>query len=81
MLIPGHATPEGTARYARRFESRLPGNFREVQGLWVSSLGIGTYLGEPTAACDALYREAVGHALESGINAVDTAINYRHQRS
>ena len=81
MLIPGYATPVGTARYARRFETQLPGNFREVQGLWISSLGLGTYLGEPTAACDVLYREAVGHALESGINVVDTAINYRQQRS
>ncbi len=81
MLVPGHATPEGTARYRRRFESQLPGNFREVQGLWVSSIGIGTYLGEPTAAHDALYREAVAHALECGINVIDTAVNYRHQRS
>ncbi len=81
MLMPGHATPEGTARYRDRFEPALPGNFREVQNLWISSIGIGTYLGEPTAAYDALYREAVAEALESGINIVDTAVNYRHQRS
>jgi hypothetical protein len=59
MLMPGHATPEGTARYRRRFEPTLPGNFREIQDLWVSSIGIGTYLGEPTAAYDELYRESV----------------------
>ncbi len=57
MLIPGHATSEGTDRFRRRFEPKFPGHFREFQGLWLSSIGIGTYLGEPTAAYDALYRE------------------------
>jgi aryl-alcohol dehydrogenase-like predicted oxidoreductase len=81
MLIPGYATSEGTDRFRRRFEAKLPGHFREIQDLWLSSIGIGTYLGEPTAACDALYREAVADALEGGINVIDTAVNYRHQRS
>jgi aryl-alcohol dehydrogenase-like predicted oxidoreductase len=81
MLIPGHATSEGTDRYRRRFEGKFPGHFRECQGLWLSSIGIGTYLGEPTAACDARYREALAEALEGGINVIDTAVNYRHQRS
>jgi aryl-alcohol dehydrogenase-like predicted oxidoreductase len=81
MLMPGHATSEGTDRFRRRFEANFPGHFREFQGLWLSSLGIGTYLGEPTAAYDALYREAVADALEGGINVIDTAVNYRHQRS
>ncbi|MDR3677938.1 MAG: aldo/keto reductase [Acidobacteriota bacterium] len=81
MLIPGHATHEGTGRFRRRFDAKFPGHFREIQGLWLSSIGIGTYLGEPTAACDALYRDAVADALELGINVIDTAVNYRHQRS
>jgi aryl-alcohol dehydrogenase-like predicted oxidoreductase len=81
MLIPGYATSEGTGRFRRRFEAQFPGHFRETQGLWLSSIGIGTYLGEPTGACDALYREAVAEALERGINVIDTAVNYRHQRS
>jgi aryl-alcohol dehydrogenase-like predicted oxidoreductase len=81
MLIPGHATPEGTARFRERFAACLPGHFREAQGLWISSIGFGTYLGEPTAACDALYRDAITQAVESGINVLDTAVNYRHQRS
>jgi aryl-alcohol dehydrogenase-like predicted oxidoreductase len=81
MLIPGHATCEGTDRFRGRFEAKLPGHFRAIQGLWLSSIGIGTYLGEPTAACDALYREAVTQAIENGINVIDTAVNYRHQRS
>jgi aryl-alcohol dehydrogenase-like predicted oxidoreductase len=49
--------------------------------LWTSSIGLGTYLGEPDAAADARYTEAIAHALRSGINLLDTAINYRHQRS
>lgn len=81
MLIPGHATPEGTARFRDRFAPGLPGHFREGQGLWLSSIGLGTYLGEPTAACDVLYREAVEQAVGKGINVIDSAVNYRHQRS
>lgn len=81
MLLPGRATPEGTDRYRRRFEANFPGHFRESQGLWLSSIGIGTYLGEPTPAYDESYREAIEEALETGINVIDTAVNYRHQRS
>ncbi len=46
-----------------------------------SSVGIGTYLGEPTAAVDDAYREAIGLALRSGVNHVDTAVNYRCGRA
>jgi len=81
MLIPGFATAEGTARFRDRFAARLPGHIREAQGLWISSMGIGTYLGEPTAKYDAHYREAITQAVPMGVNVVDTAINYRHQRS
>lgn len=81
MTIPGFATPEGTSRFRDRFASSLSGHFREVRGLQLSSIGIGTYLGEPTAAHDALYREAIRRAVELGTNVVDSAVNYRHQRS
>jgi len=81
MLIPGHATPEGTQRFERRFAAQLPGHFRNVQGLRLSSIGLGTYLGEPTADQDALYRDAISRAVELGTNVIDSAINYRHQRS
>jgi len=46
-----------------------------------SSVGIGTYLGEPTPAVDDAFREAIGLALRSGINHVDTAVNYRCGRA
>ena len=87
-MLKGFATPEGTSRYCERFPAlRQAGHFRRhsnVPGageLWLSSIGLGTYLGEPDAAADARYTEAVSEALRSGINVLDTAINYRHQRS
>ncbi len=81
MLIPGYATPEGTSRFRDRFFARLPGHFRQAQGLWVSSVGLGTYLGEPTPIWDSRYTDAVTRAVEVGSNVVDSASNYRHQRS
>lgn len=87
-MLPGSATPEGTARYRDRFpQFREAEHFRHAEHvpgaseLWLSSIGLGTYLGEPDDAADAAYIEAIGTALRSGINVLDTAINYRHQRS
>ncbi|PYV27470.1 MAG: aldo/keto reductase, partial [Acidobacteria bacterium] len=79
-LIPGCATPDGTARFRDRF-ARFPRHFREAHGLWLSSIGLGTYLGDPTAVQDARYREAITRAIELGTNVLDSAVNYRHQRS
>ena len=76
------ATREGTQRYAESFRGRAAdGHFREVQGLFLSSLGIGTYLGQPDERTDAAYASAIVAAVESGINVIDAAINYRFQRS
>jgi aryl-alcohol dehydrogenase-like predicted oxidoreductase len=74
------ATHDGTARYRDRFPD-LPGHFRQQAGWWMSSIGIGTYLGNPDSATDDAYAAAVTRALQSGINVIDTAINYRFQRS
>jgi len=77
-----YATPAGTARYAARFAGRAgDGHFRQAQGLWLSSIGLGTYLGEPDEATDAAYRATVARAISLGCNVIDTAINYRFQRS
>ncbi|MFH1533149.1 MAG: aldo/keto reductase [Pseudomonadota bacterium] len=76
------ATPEGTARYRDRFVHRMdPGHFREREGLVWSSLGIGSYLGDPDDVADGGYRKSLRAAVQGGINVVDTAINYRDQRS
>ena len=76
------ATKEGTTRYAQRFAGRAAdGHFREAQRMVLSSLGIGTYLGQPDEKTDAAYTAAVVAAVEDGINVIDSAINYRFQRS
>jgi aryl-alcohol dehydrogenase-like predicted oxidoreductase len=87
-MLPGHATPQGTARYRDRFPAlRAGGHFRRAEqipgagDLWLSSIGLGTYLGNPDDSADQSYVEALSTALRSGINVLDTAINYRHQRS
>ncbi|HEV2490049.1 MAG TPA: aldo/keto reductase [Candidatus Acidoferrales bacterium] len=82
VLRPGFATPEGTRRFAARFAGRAaPGHFRERRGLAISSIGIGTYLGEPDTATDLAYTDSVVAAVENGVNLLDSAINYRLQRS
>ena len=80
--MKSHATAESTKRYAKRFSGRAAeGHFRETQGLIASSLGIGTYLGQPDDKTDGNYTAAVAAAVENGINLIDAAINYRFQRS
>ena len=74
------ASAEGTRRYRDRFP-HLPGHFRERHNLQLSSIGIGTYLGQIDDETDARYVEAIKHALSSGVNVLDTAVNYRCQRS
>jgi aryl-alcohol dehydrogenase-like predicted oxidoreductase len=76
------ASKEGTRRYAQKFAGRVAeGHFRDAQRLYFSSLGIGTYLGQPDAKTDEGYAAATVAAVENGINVIDAAINYRFQRS
>jgi aryl-alcohol dehydrogenase-like predicted oxidoreductase len=82
MPVSGHATTAGTARYRDRFKDRAAMNhFRNQQQLWLSSIGIGTYLGNPDEATDAGYTGAVVRAVQLGANVIDSAANYRFQRS
>jgi aryl-alcohol dehydrogenase-like predicted oxidoreductase len=78
-----HATPGGTARYRVRHADRFARDFYRAGplGLTLSSIGIGTYLGDDSDADDAAYTDAVRLALASGVNVIDSAINYRCQRS
>lgn len=87
-MLPGFATETGTARYRARFpQLRDAGHFRRRENvpgageLWLSSLGLGTYLGDTDDAADRRYTQAIELALRSGVNLLDAAINYRHQRS
>jgi aryl-alcohol dehydrogenase-like predicted oxidoreductase len=80
-VIQGFATEAGTAAYRARQGPQSAAHYRSWSGLALSSLGIGTYLGGDDPATDAAYRDAVARALALGINVVDSAVNYRHQRS
>ncbi len=87
-MMEGHATAEGTLRYSERFAKlRDAGHFRQraelraASELWFPSIGLGTYLGDPDDASDQMYEQSIETALRHGINLLDTAINYRHQRS
>jgi aryl-alcohol dehydrogenase-like predicted oxidoreductase len=76
------ATPEGTARYSERFADRAArDHFRQQQQLTLSSIGIGTYLGNPDTATDVSYTNAVVRSVQLGCNVIDSAANYRFQRS
>lgn len=82
MSQSASATLTGTTRYRDRFKDRAAENhFRNEQNLWLSSIGIGTYLGNPDDATDGRYAEAVVRSVELGANVIDTAANYRFQRS
>ena len=84
-MLAGHATSEGTSRFAEWSVGEKGVNlhhFREFCGLRLSSLGIGTYLGGMDAETDELVEEAVSQSVSSGaVNVIDTAINYRLQRA
>jgi aryl-alcohol dehydrogenase-like predicted oxidoreductase len=81
-VIKGHATGEGTAGYRARIgAAAAPGHFRAWAGLALSSVGLGTYLGDEDSATDRAYEGAITRALGLGLNVLDTAVNYRGQRS
>ncbi len=84
-MIAGAATPEGTARVKRRFEESgriTVGHYRFFEGLHLTSLGFGTYLGNADDKTDELVASAAIRTVESGgANVVDTAINYRFQKA
>src|ERR1041384_7165878 len=76
------ATPEGTRRYAQRLNSTVArGHFRDRDALLMSSIGLGTYLGHWDEHTDRSYQEAIVRAVELGCNVIDSAVNYRFQRS
>jgi aryl-alcohol dehydrogenase-like predicted oxidoreductase len=82
-LLVGRATAKATARHAERFAKRRSDEFYRVldRTLRTSILGLGTYLGECSDADDERYEAVARAALERGINLLDSAINYRCQRS
>jgi aryl-alcohol dehydrogenase-like predicted oxidoreductase len=82
----GREARQATTTGTRRFVERTFGHtadFRRTlpRRLATSALGLGTYLGDCTDAEDAAYVRTIRAALRAGINLLDTAINYRCQRS
>ncbi len=83
--LNGYATPDGTKRYVKyavQEKGKPSDHFRMAEGLYLSSIGIGTYLGQPTKIDDQDMENAIYESVKSGaVNVIDTAINYRAMRS
>ena len=79
---PTRATTVGTQRVIER-DPAAREDFRRVfpRRLTVGALGAGTYLGDCTDDDDEAYARTLRAAIALGINLVDTASNYRCQRS
>ena len=80
-MISGYATPEGTANFAKRQSKVAKNHFRSFDRLTLSSIGIGTYLGNPDDLTDKLVQDAIKSSITTGVNIIDTAINYRSQKA
>ena len=79
-MISGFATSEGTKKFAQNSGINQD-NFKEFENLTLSNVGIGTYLGDADARTDELVSNAVKQSVLSGVNVIDTAINYRAQKA
>ena len=79
-MIEGFATPEGTTNFARKTLAHKE-NFRKIIDLTLSNVGLGTYLGNPDSETDRQQKNAIKQSVLHGINVIDTAINYRAQKS
>ncbi len=77
-MVSGFATPEGTKKFSQNFDSI---NYKAIQNLTLSNVGMGTYLGNPDSQTDILVTDAVKKSILGGINVIDTAINYRAQKA
>jgi diketogulonate reductase-like aldo/keto reductase len=74
IAIAGRATAEGTQRYKQRHNQNCAADyFREANSLVASSIGIGTYLGEPDECTDILVTAAVIESVQQGANLIDSA--------
>ena len=80
-MITGFATPEGTKKFAERGTKISQQNYKNVNNLTLSNVGIGTYLGNPDVETDKLVEDAIKKSILGGINVIDSAINYRAQKA
>lgn len=76
------ASPEGTLKFQKDHKKNVhPSKWRTLGEWSVSSIALGTYLGNYDEQTDSLYKDACKLAISKGCNFFDTAINYRCQRS
>ena len=83
-VLNGYATSSGTKKYLEYAvqKGKPPNHFRLFDGVYLSSIGIGTYLGNPNTEDDKAMENAVYESVKSGaVNVIDTAINYRAMKS
>ena len=84
QALEGYATPEGTKKYTEYAisQGRPRSHFKSFDSLRLSSIGMGTYLGQLSEEDDQAVENAVYQSIKSGaVNVIDTAINYRAMRS
>jgi len=80
-MISGFATPDGTRNFAKKHLNAGKNYFKNFLGLSLSSIGIGTYLGNPDNLTDKIVEDAIKTSITLGVNIIDTAINYRSQKA
>lgn len=90
--LKGYATPEGTERFYKRAMNEDSYDVLEVSHenfnspfnseVKISSIGYGTYVGDPDDFTDYLVYDGIKQSvLSGGINHIDTAANYRYMKA
>ncbi|MCS7126914.1 MAG: aldo/keto reductase [Thaumarchaeota archaeon] len=83
-LLVGRYDPGSAAAFVERAVSRgiAREHYRQTELGPLSSIGLGTYLGDLDPATDTLMTEAIIRTVSEGaVNVIDTAINYRWMAS
>jgi len=79
-MIQGFSSSQETAKFANDSKANKL-NFKQIHNLTLSNVGIGTYLGNPDEKTDGQVVNAIKQSILSGVNVIDTAINYRSQKA
>ena len=82
--LEGFASTEGTKRFKENSlkKGNAESHFKKFDDLYLSSIGMGTYLGDLSAHEDKEIEDALYESVKAGaINVIDTAINYRAMKS
>jgi len=84
VYVKGFASSEGTNRFRdnaiKKGKSHL--HFKPFDDLVLTSIGMGTYLGDLSKEDDKDIENALYESVRSGaINVIDSAINYRAMKS